>query len=104
MLSVIPKVQATGWSTKPTAPNYHWVPIPNVKGPEFGSTTQGIIIGDPLNTDIDNAIVNSIVTSEVAQINSQNVQIMRPDLGNFVNFENIPLSPDDQSTNSLGDT
>lgn len=81
---------------------YHWVPIPNVKGPEFGSTTQGIIIGDPLNTNADLAIVNTIIQTEISQINSQNIQNNKPDLGNFVNFETIPLSPDDQSTSSLG--
>ncbi len=81
---------------------YHWIPIPNVKGPEFGSTTQGIIIGDPLNTNADLAIVDKIIQSEVSQINNQNIKNNKPDLGNFVNFETIPLSPDDQSTNSLG--
>lgn len=104
LFHVISNTEGAGQTTAQNpAAKYHWVPIPNVKGPEFGSTTQGIIIGDPLNTNIDFAIANSIVTSEVAQINSQNVQNNQPDLGNFVNFENIPLTPDDQSTNSFGD-
>lgn len=82
---------------------YHWVPIPNVKGPEFGSTTQGIILGDPLNMPTDIAIINGVVTNEISQINAQSTQVTQPDLGNFVDLQIGQPSPDTQTTNAMGD-
>lgn len=82
--------------------NYHWVPIPDKKGPEFGSATQGIIIGDDLNSDKDNKIIESIINNEIDQINSQSTQTIQPDLGNFVDFEKKQPSPDDQTTDAMG--
>lgn len=82
---------------------YHWVPIPNTKGPEFGSTTQSIIIGDALNTTIDTDIINKIVQNEIAQINIQGTQVSQPDLGNFVDLEKLQAPTDNQTTDAVGD-
>ena len=87
-----------------TEMEYHWVPIPDKKGPEFGSTTQGIIIGDP-NIQADSkeqAIINKILDNEVAQINSNSSTITQPDLGNFTDI-NIAPSPDDTTTDAIED-
>lgn len=86
-----------------TETKYHWVPIPNKKGPEYGSTTQGIIIGDDRNTYQDASIAQKIVSEEINQITTQNQQNNRPDLGNFIDFTKITIQPSDQSTASFGD-
>jgi len=81
---------------------YHWVPIPNVKGPEFGVATQGIVINDPLNRPADLDILNSTVKFEIDQINDQSTQATTADLGNFVDFERIQPLPDEQTTSGFG--
>lgn len=83
---------------------YHWIPIPDKRGPEYGSITQGLIIGDLSNTGIDQEIISKIVNNEVQQITNQLTQNNRPDLGNFIDFEKNQARPDDQSTDGFGNT
>lgn len=66
-----------------------WIPVPDKKGPEFGSSTRDLILGDPnIITSLDVSIQERKVKDNINKIISDVLVNTQTDLGNY-SFENI---------------
>lgn len=87
------------------AAKYYYVPIPNKNGPEFGLTTDSVIISSHLPTNLvtstDSDIVDLFYKTSINDLNSQTTSsTATPDTGNY-SFSDF-LSSFDQSSESFG--
>lgn len=82
---------------------YRWTPIPNKKGPEFGSSTQDIVINNDsaLNHGEEVDIVDKELQSSIDKILSKQLEKDTIDLGNFA-LSKIQVSPDGENARSYG--
>lgn len=88
---------------------HQWIPIPDVRGPEYGMITPDIFLIPGVNgATLDPIILKNYqqdqdILTNTAQIQLQNVngQVAEPDLGNFA-FQGIQSMPDDKATESFG--
>jgi len=88
------------------AAKYNWTPIPDKSGPEFGSTTRDLFsqqFNDPHNTKYDWSIIGVIYQQQLTSISNKLTTQQDVDIGGFA-FDNIELTPDQNSTDALGDT
>lgn len=88
--------------------DHQWIPIVNIKGPEFGMTTSDIFListadGAGLDPILDNYPQDKNIIQLIAQIQLQNVnaEVQQPDLGNFA-FSGIQSMPDNKATEAFG--
>lgn len=105
--SIIDKLYDAVEKIQEAEQSYHWIPIPNVKGPEFGIDTQDVeIISssdgtgkiDPLSTDTEKQIVRLSAFVELATPSTQNTET---DVGDFI-FKNTQPVPDPKVVDGFG--
>lgn len=88
-----------------TESEYNWVPIPDKRGPEFGSYTLDPITINDKYSDKEREISHKTLKSNLNRINIELYGVDNVDLGDFA-LESISLtqgSPDPETSNSFGD-
>ncbi len=82
---------------------YNWIPIPNVRGPEYGCITRDVIQQgkDPFNTDADKELIYFLYRQEVITINNKLRAKSKSDLGGFA-FDDNEITPDANSSDAWG--
>jgi hypothetical protein len=83
---------------------YNWIPIPDKRGPEFGSQTQDVMNQqqDPNNTLWDSELISLLYRQEITSVNNKLREINKSDLGGFA-FDNVEITPDSNSSDAYGD-
>lgn len=88
------------------AAKYNWTPIPSTSGPEQGSTTRDLYTqqpNDPNNTQLDQNIIANLFQQSLNNISNKITSLQAANIGGFA-FDGIELTPDQNSTDALGDT
>lgn len=80
---------------------YNYFPVPDKKGPEYGSTTISIVPKYPDNSVRDNKIIE-LLAKKTVNDNKDNKDNVPTDIGGFI-FDNVILTPDDISSPAYGD-
>lgn len=83
---------------------YNWMPIPNKQGPEYGSTTQDLLVqeNDSRNTDQDLHIIKMIYSQALTNISNKLATLQIVDIGGAA-FDGTEPTPDQNSTTANGD-
>jgi hypothetical protein len=88
------------------AAKYNWTPIPSTSGPEQSSTTRDLYTqqpNDPNNTQLDQNIIANLFQQSLNNISNKLTSLQAANIGGFA-FDGIELTPDQNSTDALGDT
>ncbi|CAB4196503.1 hypothetical protein UFOVP1290_23 [uncultured Caudovirales phage] len=109
IFNMIDKLIAAQDIIKTAQQNYYYIPIPSTSGPELGSSVQGILFSDKINTQFipskDFSIIMSSIKRQINQFDSSTASVnATPDVGGFAlpNALGLPSLGTSNTPDSLG--
>lgn len=94
MRALISELKKAEHAITTTRSEYFWVPVPSKKGPEFGTSTRNIIVGDSLNEDNDIKISEMDAAKKFNEIMKETLDKTEKDIGGFA-FQSKSATPDE---------